>query len=435
MSGRWPSRVWMIVIPSSRAAASTRCSGSTAAHSSETSLPSADPKPPGSRKSRCMSITTSAVVSGSNAKGPGSAGTSNHHVTFFREGRRERDQQCLPTGTRHQLQADRQPIGGARHGDRREPDEAPEDRVARQDREVLVGSLHQRRQDGRRRHGEHVVLAEHREHLLPQRGAVALRVDVVRGRDAVCGVQLVADLRPVQRAVQPGGAVERGRLAARDEQAHRVGAAEVGGGGTIGLAHSRHEPVQLLDLARHRRFHDGLGAFPGGGREPHPQVVDAAARGGSDGRRLRPQRVERERGVLGACRAITATWSIVHDSGTTPAVGTVPYVGLRPTTPHSAAGTRIDARVSVPSDASPIPVATAIALPPLDPPGIRVGSCGLRACGDVTPERELVRARLAQDHGAGGAPQVDRGGVDLGDLIERVRAAARRHARRRGSRP
>ena len=30
MSGRWPSRVWMTVIPSSRAAASTRCSGSIA---------------------------------------------------------------------------------------------------------------------------------------------------------------------------------------------------------------------------------------------------------------------------------------------------------------------------------------------------------------------------------------------------------------------
>ena len=47
-----------------------------AVDSSETSLPSADPKPPGSRKSRCMSMITSAVVSTSNAKGPGFAGTS-----------------------------------------------------------------------------------------------------------------------------------------------------------------------------------------------------------------------------------------------------------------------------------------------------------------------------------------------------------------------
>ena len=77
--------------------------------------------------------------------------------------------------------------------------------------------------------------------------------------------------------------------------------------------------------------------------------------------------------------------SIVHDSGTMPLVATVPYVGLRPTTPDSAAGTRIDARVSVPSEPRPMPVATAIAEPPLEPPGMRAGSCGLRACGLVTP--------------------------------------------------
>ena len=80
-----------------------------------------------------------------------------------------------------------------------------------------------------------------------------------------------------------------------------------------------------------------------------------------------------------------ATWSIVHDSGTTPAVGTDPYVGLNPTTPDRAAGTRIDARVSVPSDASPMPVLTAMADPPLDPPGMRSGSWGLRLWGVVTP--------------------------------------------------
>ena len=37
------------------------------ARSSETSLPSASPKPPGSTKSRCMSITISAVVPGSKS--------------------------------------------------------------------------------------------------------------------------------------------------------------------------------------------------------------------------------------------------------------------------------------------------------------------------------------------------------------------------------
>ena len=50
---------------------------------------------------------------------------------------------------------------------------------------------------------------------------------------------------------------------------------------------------------------------------------------------------------------------------------------MSPTTPHAAAGIRIDPPVSVPIDACPIPVATAAADPPLDPPADRVGSCGL----------------------------------------------------------
>ena len=86
--------------------------------------------------------------------------------------------------------------------------------------------------------------------------------------------------------------------------------------------------------------------------------------------------------TVGASAAVV---SIVHDSGTMPAVGDVPYVGRMPTMPQSAAGTRIDARVSVPSDMTLIPVVTAIADPPDDPPGMRVRSCGLRACGLVTP--------------------------------------------------
>ena len=47
------------------------CSGGTTVCSSDTSLPSVSPKPPGSRKSRCMSMTTSAVVAGSKSNGYG----------------------------------------------------------------------------------------------------------------------------------------------------------------------------------------------------------------------------------------------------------------------------------------------------------------------------------------------------------------------------
>src|ERR1700688_1998402 len=63
----------MTNMPTRREAASTSRHGSTAACSRETSLPSAAPNPPGSRKSRCMSLITSADLSKSTERGSGSA--------------------------------------------------------------------------------------------------------------------------------------------------------------------------------------------------------------------------------------------------------------------------------------------------------------------------------------------------------------------------
>src|SRR3954447_2144597 len=54
-----------------------------------------------------------------------------------------------------------------------------------------------------------------------------------------------------------------------------------------------------------------------------------------------------------------------------------PYVGLRPTMPHSAAGWRIEPPVSVPIDHGARPAATAAAEPPELPPGTRPRSHGL----------------------------------------------------------
>ena len=65
------ARVHDEACPALRAASRTRFAGSTAARIGETSLPRNSPKPPGSMKSRCMSIMTSAVVSGSNSSGYG----------------------------------------------------------------------------------------------------------------------------------------------------------------------------------------------------------------------------------------------------------------------------------------------------------------------------------------------------------------------------
>jgi len=59
-SGRWASRVWITGMPSQRAVASSRAIAGTQACKRLTSLPSASPKPPGSTKSRCMSMTTRA---------------------------------------------------------------------------------------------------------------------------------------------------------------------------------------------------------------------------------------------------------------------------------------------------------------------------------------------------------------------------------------
>jgi len=57
-------------------------------------------------------------------------------------------------------------------------------------------------------------------------------------------------------------------------------------------------------------------------------------------------------------------------------------VGFKPTTPHNAAGWRMEPPVSVPSDTGISPAATAAAEPPELPPGTRVRSHGL-AVGPV----------------------------------------------------
>jgi hypothetical protein len=73
-------------------------------------------------------------------------------------------------------------------------------------------------------------------------------------------------------------------------------------------------------------------------------------------------------------RANTLTQSNERQAGTTPRTETMPRVGLAPTMPWKAAGTRPEPAVSVPSARSQIPSATATAEPELEPPATRVGS-------------------------------------------------------------
>src|SRR3954451_24730364 len=67
-----------------------------------------------------------------------------------------------------------------------------------------------------------------------------------------------------------------------------------------------------------------------------------------------------------------------------------------PTTPHSAAGWRIDPPVSEPRPRAAMPDATAAALPPLEPPGTRLGSRGLRVGPNAEFSVELPMANSSR---------------------------------------
>src|SRR5688572_5351936 len=69
---------------------------------------------------------------------------------------------------------------------------------------------------------------------------------------------------------------------------------------------------------------------------------------------------------------VSRTWEI----GATPPRGQRPVVGLKPTTPHNDAGTRIEPIVSPPKAAGTMPAATAAADPLEDPPLTRLGARG-----------------------------------------------------------
>ena len=76
-------------------------------------------------------------------------------------------------------------------------------------------------------------------------------------------------------------------------------------------------------------------------------------------------------------RANTDTQSSERQAGTTPAVLIRPRVGLSPTMPLHAAGTRPEPAVSVPRARSTRPRATATADPELDPPATSPGQWAL----------------------------------------------------------
>src|SRR6478752_943390 len=71
-----------------------------------------------------------------------------------------------------------------------------------------------------------------------------------------------------------------------------------------------------------------------------------------------------------------------------PEADTCPHSGFNPTMPQQAAGILIEPPVSVPTVPRHMPLATAAAEPPLEPPGERDGSCGFLA--GPNPESSFV---------------------------------------------
>ena len=87
-----------------------------------------------------------------------------------------------------------------------------------------------------------------------------------------------------------------------------------------------------------------------------------------------------------ASRTVRVTTpSIVPPAQLSPTIGpwlTRPRVGLSPTIPHSLAGIRIEPPPSLACATATMPLATAAADPPDEPPVLRPGSQGLRAGGN-----------------------------------------------------
>ena len=83
-------------------------------------------------------------------------------------------------------------------------------------------------------------------------------------------------------------------------------------------------------------------------------------------------------------RAIGPLTLSPHQASSCGAIETRSRCGFRPNRPHQVDGMRIEPPPSEPSASGASPAATAAALPPLLPPGVRVVSHGLRVAPNVS---------------------------------------------------
>ena len=105
-----------------------------------------------------------------------------------------------------------------------------------------------------------------------------------------------------------------------------------------------------------------------------------------------------------------------------------PNVGLKPTAPQKLAGRKVEPTTWVPSAAGTTPAPTAAAEPLLEPPGVRLGSCGLVVGALVKDAANSVVVVLPRMIAPASRSACTRGGVALGlEPLPLRRALARRH--------
>ena len=145
------------------------------------------------------------------------------------------------------------------------------------------------------------------------------------------------------------------------------------------------------------------GGRDGDAQPPAASRAALAARSAPASARRSRRASPRCRAPSGSARRSTIQWLPSRSCG---ALGTRPRCGLRPKSPQQAAGMRIDRRRRRPSAPGTRPRGDGGGRAPLEPPGVRSRSQGLR----VTPQRdrlgerpqpELGHRRLADDDRAG----------------------------------
>ena len=225
--------------------------------------------------------------------------------------------------------------------------------------------------------------------------------------------------------VRVRGQREPGRDARRDDRIHsrqiRGYALAAEPGDELGRQERAERGVEIGER-RQRYRHDARAApqraCAGRARSPARHRSRDRRRNARPARRERACRIGARAGAAASPDSICQTsarsaarcanqpgLSNVGDSGKTPSIGKRPAVALKPATPQSAAGWRTEPPVSVPKATPQSPPATATADPDDEPPGIRcvgaiAGVARRRMRRVVRAERELGRARLAEDDGA-----------------------------------